>query len=54
MQQDLWMPYLLLTLSAFLWSGNYVISRAMYDVIPPAGFVFWRWVVAAAVLGHHN
>lgn len=44
------MPYLLLTLSALIWSGNFVISRAMYDVIPPAGFVFWRWVVAALVL----
>ena len=44
------MPYLLLTLSALIWSGNFVISRAMNDVIPPAGFVFWRWVVAAVVL----
>lgn len=44
------MPYLLLTLSALIWSGNFVISRAMYDVIPPAGFVFWRWVVAILVL----
>ncbi|OGU11295.1 MAG: multidrug transporter [Geobacteraceae bacterium GWC2_58_44] len=44
------MPYLLLTLSALIWSGNFVISRAMHDVIPPAGFVFWRWVVAIAVL----
>ena len=42
------MPYLLLTLSALIWSGNFVISRAMNDVIPPAGFVFWRWVVARA------
>lgn len=44
------MPYLLLTLSALIWSGNFVISRAMNDVIPPAGFVFWRWVVALIVL----
>lgn len=44
------MPYLLLTLSALIWSGNFVISRAMSNVIPPAGFVFWRWVVASAVL----
>jgi drug/metabolite transporter (DMT)-like permease len=44
------MPYLLLTLSALIWSGNFVISRAMHDVIPPAGFVFWRWVVAIVVL----
>jgi drug/metabolite transporter (DMT)-like permease len=44
------MPYLLLTLSALIWSGNFVISRAMNNVIPPAGFVFWRWLVAALVL----
>jgi drug/metabolite transporter (DMT)-like permease len=44
------MPYLLLTLSALIWSGNFVISRAMNTVIPPAGFVFWRWLVAALVL----
>ena len=44
------MPYLLLTLSALIWSGNFVISRAMYNVIPPAGFVFWRWVLAVVVL----
>ncbi|MBJ6727217.1 DMT family transporter [Geomesophilobacter sediminis] len=44
------MPYLLLTLSALIWSGNFVISRAMNHVIPPAGFVFWRWVLAIVVL----
>lgn len=44
------MPYFLLTLSALFWSGNFVIGRAMNHVIPPAGFVFWRWVVALAVL----
>jgi drug/metabolite transporter (DMT)-like permease len=44
------MPYFLLTLSALIWSGNFVISRAMNSVIPPAGFVFWRWLVAAVVL----
>jgi drug/metabolite transporter (DMT)-like permease len=43
-------PYLLLTLSALIWSGNFVISRAMNNVIPPAGFVFWRWLLAAAIL----
>lgn len=44
------MPYFLLTLSALIWSGNFVISRAMNGVIPPAGFVFWRWVLAIVVL----
>jgi drug/metabolite transporter (DMT)-like permease len=44
------MPYLLLTVSALIWSGNFVISRAMNNVIPPAGFVFWRWVLAIVIL----
>jgi drug/metabolite transporter (DMT)-like permease len=44
------MPYLLLTLSALIWSGNFVISRAMNATIPPAGFVFWRWLVAVIIL----
>ena len=44
------MPYLLLTLSALCWSGNFVLSRAVATIIPPAGFLFWRWVVAVAVL----
>ena len=50
MGMEFLMPYLLLTLSALIWSGNFVISRAMNDVIPPAGFVFWRWMVALVVL----
>lgn len=50
MHQSSLMPYLLLTLSALIWSGNFVISRAMHNVIPPAAFVFWRWVLAAMVL----
>lgn len=44
------MPYLLLTLSALCWSGNFVLSRAVNTLIPPVGFLFWRWVVALAVL----
>ncbi|UFS72212.1 DMT family transporter [Geomonas sp. RF6] len=44
------MPYLLLTLSALIWSGNFVLSRAVTAMIPPAALVFWRWVVALLVL----
>lgn len=44
------MPYLLLSLSALLWSGNFVLSRAVNTLIPPVGLNFWRWVVALAVL----
>jgi drug/metabolite transporter (DMT)-like permease len=44
------MPYLLLTLSALCWSGNFVLSRAVTTLIPPVGFLFWRWAVALAIL----
>ncbi len=43
-------PYLLLTLSALLWSGNFVLSRAVSTQIPPVGLLFWRWTVALLVL----
>jgi len=44
------MPYLLLTLSALFWSGNFVLSRAVSTLIPPVGLLFWRWMVAVVVL----
>lgn len=42
--------YLLLTLSALIWSGNFVISRAVATMIPPVSLLFWRWMVAIVVL----
>jgi len=42
--------YLLLSLSALLWSGNFVISRAVAATIPPVGLLFWRWMVALVLL----
>lgn len=44
------MPYLLLSLSALFWSGNFVLSRGMNAVIPPLGLSFWRWAVALVIL----
>lgn len=44
------MPYLMLSLSALMWSGNFVLSRAMHSAIPPVGLSFWRWAVALVIL----
>jgi len=44
------MPYLLLTLSALFWSGNFVLSRGMHAEIPPICLAFWRWSVALLIL----
>ena len=43
-------PYILLVLTNLFWAGNFVVGRAVHDVIPPAGLAFWRWAVALLVL----
>lgn len=44
------MPYLLLTLSALFWSGNFVLSRGMHAEIPPISLAFWRWALALLII----
>ena len=44
------MPYLLLTLSALFWSGNFVLSRGMHAEIPPVSLAFWRWAMALLII----
>ena len=43
-------PYLLLTLAALFWSGNFVIGRAVHAEIPPVALAFWRWAVAFLIV----
>lgn len=43
-------PYLLLSLCALFWAGNWVIGRAMRNEIPPITMGFWRWVLALLIL----
>ena len=42
--------YLLLTLTAFLWSANFVIARGIQGQLPPLAMAFWRWTFAFIVL----
>lgn len=43
-------PYLLLSLTALFWSGNFVLSRAIHSEIPPLALSFWRWVIALLLI----
>lgn len=43
-------PYLLLTLTPFFWSCNWIIGRALYEDIPPMGMTFFRWFFAVLIL----
>lgn len=42
--------FALLVLSNLLWSGNWVIGRAVRDTFDPIALNFWRWAVAALVM----
>ncbi len=39
-------PYLLLTLSALFWAGNWIVGRGMRADLPPLALSFWRWAIA--------
>ncbi|MBL8518961.1 MAG: DMT family transporter [Betaproteobacteria bacterium] len=39
-------PFLLLTLTALFWSGNWIIGRATVGEVPPIALAWWRWVLA--------
>jgi len=43
-------PYLLLTLTAFFWSLNWIIGRAIVGHVSPMTLAFIRWVVAVATM----
>ena len=38
-------PYLLLTVTAFLWSGNLVTGRGISEAVPPMALALWRWLL---------
>ncbi len=39
-------PYILLTLTALFWSGNWIVGRATVGDVPPIALAWWRWVLA--------
>jgi drug/metabolite transporter (DMT)-like permease len=42
--------FALLALSNLLWSGNWVIGRALREAFDPISLNFWRWLVAVVVM----
>ena len=43
-------PYFLLALAPFFWSCNWIIGRALHEVVPPMGMTFFRWLFAVLIL----
>jgi drug/metabolite transporter (DMT)-like permease len=44
------LPYLLLTLAVFFWSGNFILGRAVRAEVPPIALAFWRWAIASLLV----
>ena len=44
-------PFLLLTLTAFIWGGNAVAGRVADGHVSPMWITFGRWAIAVAVVG---
>jgi len=47
---DLALPYALVILSMLMWAGNWILARAVHDVIAPSALAFWRWALTALIL----
>jgi drug/metabolite transporter (DMT)-like permease len=37
-------------LATLIWSGNYTISKAVNNIIPPIHLAFYRWTLAACII----
>jgi len=44
------LPYAALTLTALIWSGNWVAGRWLQGAISPVALTFWRLLLAAVIL----
>ncbi len=42
--------YPMLTLAVLFWSGNFILGRAVSDLVPPIGLAFWRWAGALVLV----
>lgn len=42
--------WLLLTLTALFWAGNFVIGRGMHEHVPPIALAWFRWVLATLIV----
>lgn len=37
-------------ITAIIWSGNFIIARAVYTQIPPVSLAFYRWALASVII----
>src|SRR5687767_5067270 len=40
----------LAVLATIIWSGNFIVARAVADEIPPISLAFYRWLTASLIM----
>ena len=40
----------LAVLATFIWSGNFIVAKAVHKEIPPISLNFYRWLIAAVII----
>ena len=49
-QKNIYTGIGLAVLATFIWSGNFIVARAVNKEIPPISLNFYRWLVAAVII----
>jgi drug/metabolite transporter (DMT)-like permease len=49
-QKNIYTGIGLAILAAFIWSGNFIIARKVYQQIPPISLAFYRWLSASIII----
>ncbi len=49
-QKNIYVGIGLAVLAAFIWSGNFIVARAVNKEIPPVSLNFYRWLVASIII----
>ena len=42
--------FLLLSLTALFWAGNFVLGRGVHGHVPPIALAWWRWLLATLIV----
>ena len=40
----------MLVVVMLLWASGIVVARAVFEIVPPVGFSFWRWLFAVVIM----
>lgn len=49
-KQQVWTGIGLAVLAAVIWSGNFIVARAVNKEIPPISLNFYRWLIASVII----